>query len=334
MQRVIAVLVLALLCVSVSSQDSSVDSLSAPVQTNPAVDVRPVSPVEEEVPPTDDTASVPTESNQDDVVPPTETVGTRVPPVRNGAYQPRAPRTPGTYQPSTPRAPGTYQPRTRAPGTYQRRPFPPVRTGAYQPRAPRPAGYQRTRPANYHGTRQTGGSSTLCNPITGIRARNGGPYATLLSRMGVQAGNCGGAAAGEAGPVNPITGIRARPGGIYATVLNAAGVGNARNGAVNPLTGIRARPGGIYATVLNAAGVGGNAAEGQGLLGNNGLVQAINAQGGLLAVGDSNSALDSSASSQSGAMPAWAIAGIVLMTLVAVGTIGVLAQLVVLVRST
>jgi hypothetical protein len=119
--------------------------------------------------------------------------------------------------------------------------------------------------------------------------------------MGVRAGNCGGNAGGA----------------------NAGGT-------VNPITGIRARPGSIYERVLNAGGIRGGQAGG-GLFGNNRIVQAINANGGLLAVDPNDgSALPASAASQP--LPGWAVAGIVILSMIVVATITVVVQLVILVR--
>jgi len=136
----------------------------------------------------------------------------------------------------------------------------------------------------------------------------------------------------QEGPVNPVTGIRARPGSIYATLLNGAGVGSSsQGGPVNPVTGIRARPGSIYATVLNGAGLGGNTQAGSGLIGNNAIVNFINSNGGLPAVGDSNS--DLTTSTASNGVPGWGVALIVLGSIVLVGLIAVLLQLALLLRS-
>jgi len=210
---------------------------------------------------------------------------------------------------------------------------------------------------------------TLCNPVTGFRARNGGVYAAFLNGLGVRPGNCGRGAEVEtpptrpsnvetdqqqrpvrapSGPINPITGIRARPGGVYARLLNAAGVQNdngeerrevgparAPSGPVNPITGIRAQPGGIYARLLNAAGVQNDNGEGRrgvGLFGNSRLVQAINARGGLIAFADQNSAMPSQQSATAAAIPSWHIAVIVLACVVAVALIAVVVQLVFLLR--
>jgi len=157
--------------------------------------------------------------------------------------------------------------------------------------------------------------TAICNPVTGIRAANGGIYAGLLQRLGVQAGNCG--------QQIPRGGNQGRYGRYQGRGARDQG------GLVNPITGFRAQRGGIYETVLNAAGVRGNQAGG-GLFGNNALVQAINARGGLLAVGDENSALP--ASSAQAPMPGWAIAGIVVLSVVMVATVAVMIQLVYLVR--
>jgi len=136
--------------------------------------------------------------------------------------------------------------------------------------------------------------------------------------------------------VNPITGIRARRGGAYEMLLNAAGVGQQgqgqdQAGTVNPITGLRARRGGAYEMVLNAAGVSGGGQAGVGLFGNNALVQAINRRGGLLAVATDNSVLPTTTSSQP-SIPGWAVAGLVLLTIVIVLTIVVMVQLVILIR--
>jgi len=176
--------------------------------------------------------------------------------------------------------------------------------------------------------------------------------------MGAQPGNCGGQGQGQGqaqgqGTVNPITGIRARRGGIYETLLNSVGVRNnagqdqvqdqgqvqgqvqdqgqvQAQGTVNPLTGIRARRGGIYETLLNGIGVRGNqGGGGVGLLGNNPLVRAINARGGLLAVSEQNSSPPIASQST---MPGWAVAGIVLLCVVLVGTVAVMVQLALIIR--
>jgi len=164
----------------------------------------------------------------------------------------------------------------------------------------------------------------------------------------------------EGGTVNPITGIRARRGGIYERLLNGVGVnnnnqgnqgGNNNNqgnqggnnnqdnnqgGTVNPITGIRARQGGIYQRLLNGAGVNNNGnQEGAGGLlglGNNPLVRFINANGGLIAAADQNTNAPAITPAQS-AVPSWAVAGAVLLSVLIVGTIAVMVQVVVLIRS-
>jgi len=142
----------------------------------------------------------------------------------------------------------------------------------------------------------------MCNPVTGIRARSGSIYARMLSNMGVQGGNCGG----------------------------SAGTGGAsQDGPVNPITGIRARPGSIYAMLLNGGGVGGNTQAGGGLMGNNQLVNFVNSAGGLPAVGDTNSDMPATASAGT---PGWAIALIVLGSILSVALIAVLLQLALVIR--
>jgi len=158
------------------------------------------------------------------------------------------------------------------------------------------SGYQRPPP------QYTPPTSNICNPVTGLRAQNGGIYANLLSRMGVQGGNCGGS----------------RPSG------------SSQGGLVNPITGLRAREGGIYATLLNAAGVSGTeSGEGIGLFGGNPLVQLINARGGVLATAEDQTNL---AAAGPAPMPAWAIGGIVLLALVGVAFVVVIVQLGLLIR--
>lgn len=151
----------------------------------------------------------------------------------------------------------------------------------------------------YRGQQGQGQGGAICNPVTGIRARTGSIYSAVLQRMGVQNGNCGG------------------------------NNNNNGGGAVNPLTGIQARRGSIYDLTLNAVGVRGGQA-GVGLLGNNPIVQAINNNGGLIAAGDDNTVL-TSASAQA-AMPGWAVAGIVVLSVIMVATVAVMIQLVVLLR--
>jgi len=234
-------------------------------------------------------------------------------------------------------------------------PTPRTSVGGYRTHPPRSAGYR----AGPQG-------GALCNPVTGVRARSGSIYAATLSRMGVQSGNCGsqaasgqqggtvnpitgvrarqggiyervlrgagvGASGQQGGTVNPITGVRARQGGIYETVLRGAGVGQ-QGGTVNPITGVRARPGSAYEVLLNAAGVRGGQ-EGTGLFGNTALVQAVNARGGLLAVADAPNAFASTDSSQTTTIPGWAVAGIVLLSVIIVATISVMIQLVFVIRS-
>jgi hypothetical protein len=150
----------------------------------------------------------------------------------------------------------------------------------------------------YRGQQGQGQGGAICNPVTGIRARTGSIYSAVLQRMGVQNGNCG-------------------------------GNNNNGGGAVNPLTGIQARRGSIYDLTLNAVGIRGGQA-GVGLLGNNPIVQAINNNGGLIAAGDDNTVL-TSASAQA-AMPGWAVAGIVVLSVIMVATVAVMIQLVVLLR--
>jgi len=150
----------------------------------------------------------------------------------------------------------------------------------------------------------------------------------------------------EGGTINPITGIRARQGGIYQALLNGAGVrnnqgnnqgnqGNQQNqqGTVNPITGVRARQGSIYQALLNGAGVNNNGdQEGVGLFGNNPLVRFINANGGLIAAADQNTNAPAITPAQSG-VPSWVVAGAVLLSVLVVATIAVMVQLVVLIRS-
>jgi len=166
---------------------------------------------------------------------------------------------------------------------------------------------------------------TLCNPVTGFRARNGGVYAAFLNGLGVRPGNCGRGAEVETPPTRPSnveTDQQQRP-------------VRAPSGPINPITGIRARPGGVYARLLNAAGVQNDNGEGRrgvGLFGNSRLVQAINARGGLIAFADQNSAMPSQQSATAAAIPSWHIAVIVLACVVAVALIAVVVQLVFLLR--
>jgi len=178
------------------------------------------------------------------------------------------------------------------------------RQGGYrQGQGQRQGGYRQGQgQGNRYGGRGQGqgqAGAAICNPVTGIRARTGSIYSAVLQRMGVQSGNCGG------------------------------NNNNNGGGAVNPVTGIQARRGSIYDLTLNAVGVRGGQA-GVGLLGNNPLVQAINNNGGLIAAGDENTVL-TSATAQA-AMPGWAVAGIVILSVIMVATVAVMVQLVVLLR--
>jgi hypothetical protein len=106
--------------------------------------------------------------------------------------------------------------------------------------------------------------------------------------------------------------------------------GGEQAGPINPITGLRARPGGLYAAVLN--GVGANGRAGQGLLGNTALGQAINNGGGLFATAEDSGNFQSTSAAQA-SVPGWAVAVIVIGSILLVALIVVSVQLTLLIRN-
>jgi hypothetical protein len=111
-----------------------------------------------------------------------------------------------------------------------------------------------------------------------------------------------------------------------------ARTGGEQAGPINPITGLRARPGGLYATVLNGLGAT-NGRAGQGLLGGTALGQAINNGGGLFATAEESGNFQTTTASAQSSVPGWAVAVIVIGSILLVALIVVSVQLTLLIRN-